>query len=113
MSNHPVRTISGTVRYLERIALAPNSTLYVSLQDVSLADVAAKVLAQQVIPHAETAGLNFTLTYCAADVLPGHRYEIRAQIKINDALIYTTTQSHPVVLGVDHLQPQEILVNAV
>lgn len=113
MSNQPVRTISGTVRYLERIALAPNSTLYVSLQDVSLADVAAKELAHQVIPQAETAGLSFNLTYREADVLPGHSYAIHAQIKINDTLIYSTTQSHPVVLGVDHLRPQDVLVNAV
>jgi putative lipoprotein len=113
MSNEPVRTISGKVHYLERIALTPNSTLYVSLQDVSLADVPAKELALQVTSHAETAGLNFNLTYREADVLPGHSYAIRAQIKNKDALIYTTTQSHPVVLGVDHLQPQEVLVNAV
>lgn len=37
MSNEYTKSISGTVHYRERIGLFPHSTLYVSLQDVSLA----------------------------------------------------------------------------
>lgn len=112
MSNEPVRTISGKVHYLERIALAPNSKLYVSLQDVSVSDVPGKLLDQQVIPDAGTAGLNFNLTYRVADVVPGHRYAISARIKHDDKLIFVTTQHHPVILDAAYLAPQEVLVHA-
>jgi putative lipoprotein len=110
MSSEPVMIISGKVHYLEKIALAPNSTLYVQLLDVSLADIPTKELAWQIIPNAETAGLNFTLYYRQADVLPGHSYDISACIKVGDTLIFGTTQSHPVLLGPNALQSQEVLV---
>ncbi|VVP73063.1 hypothetical protein PS918_01526 [Pseudomonas fluorescens] len=113
MSNESVKTIGGIVRYLQKSALPPNSTLYVSLRDVSLADAPAKELACQVTPHAETTGLNFNLTYNLADVLPGHTYAIWASIKTNDKLIFTTTQHHAVELGVDYVKGQEVLVSPV
>jgi putative lipoprotein len=111
MSNESVKTIGGSVRYLQKIALPPNSTLYVSLRDVSLADAPAKELASQVTPHAETAGLSFNLTYSLADVLPGHTYAIWANIRTDDELIFTTTRHHSVELGVDYVQGQEVLVS--
>ena len=113
MSNENTLSISGNVHYLERIALSPNSTLYVSLQDVSLADAPAKQLAAQAIPDAQRAGLNFNLQYCTADVLPGHTYAISAQIKTDGELVFTTTEHHPVELGVDGVQAVEVLVHRV
>ncbi|WP_247254897.1 YbaY family lipoprotein [Pseudomonas moorei] len=113
MSNENTLSISGNVYYLPKIMLAPNSTLYVCLQDVSLADAPAKQLAAQVIPHAEEAGLNFNLEYSTADVLPGHTYAISAQIKSDGKLVFTTTEHHPVELGVDGVQPVEMLVHGV
>jgi putative lipoprotein len=113
MSNEYTMGISGKVRYLEKMGLAPDSTLYVCLDDVSLADAPAKQLAAQVIAHAETAGLNFDLEYSTADILPGHTYAIRAQIKTNDRLIFTSTEHHCVELGVNYLQPVEVLVRRV
>ena len=113
MSNEPVKTIGGTVHYPEKIALLPNSTLYVSLLDVSLADASAKELAHQVTPHAETAGLGFNLVYPMADVLPGHSYAISASIKTNGKLVFITAERHSVELGVDHVKGQKILVSRV
>ncbi|MBV6822445.1 YbaY family lipoprotein [Pseudomonas sp. PD9R] len=111
MSNEPVMSISGKVHYLPRIGLEPNSTLYVSLEDVSLADVPAKQLAAQITSNAETAGLGFNLVYCIADVLPGHTYAIKAQIKVCDRLVFTSTEHPPIELGVSYLQPLEVLVD--
>jgi len=113
MSNEPVKTIGGKVHYLERIGLLPNSTLSVRLQDVSLADAPAKELAVQITPNAEKIGLDFNLTYKLADVLPGHTYAIRATLTHEDKLIFTTTQHHPVVLGVDYAKGQEVLISRV
>jgi putative lipoprotein len=113
MSNENTLSISGNVHYLEKIALLPNSTLYVSLKDVSLADASAKQLAAQVIPHAESAGLNFNLQYSTADVLPRHTYAISAEIKTDGKLVFASTEHHPVELGVDGVQPVEVLVHRV
>ncbi|WP_448106544.1 YbaY family lipoprotein [Pseudomonas azerbaijanoccidentalis] len=113
MSNEPTMTVGGKVHYFERIALLPNSTLKVRLLDVSLADAPAKELALQIIPNAEKAGLDFNLTYRLADVLDGHTYAIRANITQGDDLIFTNTQHHQVVLGVDHLKEQKVLVSLV
>lgn len=113
MNNQAVKTIAGKVHYLERIALLPGSTLHVRLLDVSLADACAKELAVQVTPNAERAGLDFNLTYQLADVLSGHTYAISASITHDNALIFTTTEHHPVVLGVDYVKGQEVLVRRV
>jgi putative lipoprotein len=113
MSSEPVNTLEGRVHYLERIGLAANSTLYVFLEDVSLADAPAKELARCVIPNAETAGLNFELAYRPADDIPGHTYAISARIETGDQLIFISTDSHPVELNAPYLQPLEILVRTV
>jgi len=112
MSNTNIKHINGTVRYLQRRALGANSTLHVSLLDVTVID-APKQIAAQTTPHAETAGLHFDLAYNMADVLPEHRYAISATIKTNDQAVFTTNEHHYVELGVDHLQPQDILVRSV
>ena len=113
MSSEPVISISGKVHYLSRIGLSPNTTLYVSLLDVTLADAPAKELAQQVIENAETTGLDFTLTCRPADTVPGHDYAISARITHNDRLIFATAKHHPVFLDVAYLQPQEVLVSPI
>ncbi|MGY2262986.1 YbaY family lipoprotein [Pseudomonas sp. SDO55104_S430] len=113
MSSETTYTIDGKVHYLERIALLPNSTLTVRLQDVSLADAPAKDLAVQVTPNANSAGLNFSLTYLQADIVSGHTYTISASITQEDRLIFTTTQHHAVELGANYLKGQEVLVNFV
>ena len=111
MSSESVWTISGDVHYLEEIGLAPNATLYVSLQDVSVPDVPGKLLFQHVIRDAEK-GLSFTLAYRAADVTFGHRYAISAHITQGDKLIFKTTQHHSVILDGTNLANQKVLVSA-
>jgi putative lipoprotein len=113
MNSDHVMSISGTVHYLQKIELPRNSTLHVSLLDVTLADAAAKELAQQVTAHAETAGLDFNLMYNAADVLPGHKYVLRARIETPEQVIFATIRDHAVELGVDHLRPEDVIVRNV
>jgi putative lipoprotein len=112
MSNDTVINISGNVYYLERIALLPNSTLYVSLLDVTVSGVPGKLLDQQVTPDADMAGLKFTLSYRASDAVPGRQYAISAQIKNDDKLIFVTAKRHSVILDGTSLPPQKVLVRA-
>jgi putative lipoprotein len=113
MTSEPVRTISGTVHYLERIALPANSTLQVTLLDVSNEDAVSRLVAGSIYHHVDTAGLDFTLQFREGDVLAGHRYAISAQIKHNDQLVFITTTQHQVELDVDYVQGQEVLVSRI
>lgn len=113
MSSEPVMTISGYVHLTGEAELPTNSTLEVSLLDVSVQDTQAKVLDVQTTMDADTAGLGFDLSYRPADVLDGHNYAISAQIICCDRLLYTTTEQHEVFLDTDYLQPQQVWVDCV
>lgn len=112
MSSEPVQILTGKVHYQERIGLLPNSTLYVLLEDVSLADAPARELARCVTHNAETAGLNFELVFAAASVIAGHTYAISARIETNGQLIFITTTHNGVQLDGKDPQPLEVLVRA-
>ena len=66
-------SLDGEVFYLQRIALPPSATLSVSLQDVSLADAPAVVLAEQNGPIKGQVPLPFHLSYDPAQVKSGGR----------------------------------------
>jgi len=104
--------ISGTVSYRERMALAPDDTIRVVLEDVSIADVAAPVIAEQMIAGAgKQVPIPFALTYDKGWIQDHHRYAIRAQIRAADGgLLFTTDTAHPVIMNGAPAQEVEIHV---
>jgi putative lipoprotein len=113
-STQPIANASldGEVFYLQRIALPPNATLSVSLQDVSLADAPAVVLAEQKGPVKGQVPLPFHLSYDPAQVKPGHRYSVSARIEVDGNLMFITTENHAVKLDGKDPQPLKIRVDA-
>lgn len=101
--------IRGEVFYLNRMALPADAQLTVSLNDVSLADAPAKVLARQEI---NTAGkqvpISFTLTYDPTQVQANHTYSISARIEQQGQLLYINTEHIRVKL--DGTDPQSVRV---
>ena len=92
--------ISGTVAYRERIALPENAMLIVQLQDVSLADAPAKIIAEQKITFAgRQVPLPFELPYDAAKVDPKHSYSVGARIIVDGQLRFLSTSAFPVLTG--------------
>ena len=90
--------ITGTVAYRERIALPPNAVLRVSLEDVSRMDVAAKVIAEvNTLTDGKQVPLSFAIPYRRADVVAGHRYQVRAKIIVNGQARYNSTTAYPVL----------------
>ena len=91
-------SVTGAVLYRERIALPPSARVIVQLQDVSLADAAATVLAEQTI---NTAGKGppyaFQLAYDAAKIDTRFSYAVRAEIKDGDTLLFTTTERYAAI----------------
>lgn len=98
----PVQTqdnvVSGTVTYRQRSALPPTAVLIVSLIDISRADAAATVIAEQRI---ETAGkqvpFSFDMAYDRSRIQERNRYSIRAEIRDRDRLLFTTDTNYPVI----------------
>lgn len=89
-------TIEGSATYRERIAVPPNATLFVELQDVSLADAPAVTLAAQ--RYALTGvPARFELTYDDALIRDKHRYVVRASVQQHGKLLFTTDTAYPVL----------------
>ena len=83
--SEPATTITGTVAYVQRNALPPDAVVNVQLQDVSVQDEPAKVIAEVNIP---TAGkqVPFRIPYSPADINPRHSYVVRATIAAGEEL---------------------------
>jgi uncharacterized lipoprotein YbaY len=90
--------LTGTVTYMQRIALPPNSVVTVQLADVSKADAAATVITSQTI---ETAGaqvpIPFELTYDPATIDPKSTYAVSARITLDDQLTWISPDANLVL----------------
>lgn len=113
-SLHPSKaSLEGEVFYLQRIALPPAATLSVTLQDVSLADAPAVLLAEQRGPVKGQVPLPFHLNYDPSQVKPGHRYSVSARIEVAGKIMFMTTEHHNVILDGTDPQPLKIRVDAI
>lgn len=73
--------ISGTVTYLQRIALPAGATLNVALVDISLADAPAVMLGAYSSQPQTQVPLPFTIEYNPADIVDNHTYALQAEIR--------------------------------
>lgn len=82
-----------SVTYRERIMVPPESQLEVTLADVSRMDAAAETIST--VPHTVTAGppYNVSLAYNEDQILPSHRYSLKAKITNGDKLMFISTSS--------------------
>ena len=90
--------VSGTVAYRERIAMPENALLTMQLQDVSLADAPAKVIAEQKFTFAgNQVPLPFELHYDSTKIDPKHMYALSARITVNEQLMFMNTTMYRVI----------------
>jgi putative lipoprotein len=96
----PSPTISGTVAYRERVALPENAVLTIRLEDVSLADARAKIIAEQTSTLAgHQVPIPFELAYDPKKIDPRHTYSVSARITVDGQLRFLTTSAFPVLTG--------------
>lgn len=98
-SKEPAKAaVTGEVTYFQRIALPPDAVVTVRLQDVSRMDVAAVLIAEQVI---ETGGrqvpIPFELNYDPATIDDRMAYSVSARIEQGDKLLWINDTHHPVI----------------
>ncbi|HTL87910.1 MAG TPA: YbaY family lipoprotein [Leptolyngbya sp.] len=119
IGDHPpemaeTQIVSGSVSYRQRIALPPNATVRVQLQDVSKADAPAVTIAEQTIEtNGKQVPIPFSLVYNPADIESTGRYTVRAQILIDKQLRWTSTTADPVITQGTPTKDVEIMVNQV
>ena len=91
--------LTGTVTYLQRIALPPDAVVTVRLLDVGLADAPSVTLAEQTIrPEGRNVPIPYALSYDPDRVDARHRYVVRAEIRDGEgALLWTTDTAFPVL----------------
>lgn len=91
-------TVTGTVSYLQRIALPPDAVIEVKLQDVSLADAPAKTIASQKITLGNRqVPVPFELKFDSAKIDPKHSYSVRATILMEGQPRFITDKAYPVL----------------
>lgn len=86
-----LKSLSGTVMYRERMALPPNAVLTVRLEDVSLADAPAKVVAESWRDVQGAPPYSYSLQI--PDAEPGRRYQLQAEIRAGEQLLFTSSDA--------------------
>ena len=89
--------VTGNVVSAEPVPLGPNDQVIVRLSDVSLQDVTAPVLAEQIISGPGELPVPFVLSYEVDEIDPQHTYAVGARIERVSELLYINTTSYPVI----------------
>lgn len=100
-------SLSGTALYRERIALPPDAVFEVRLQDVSLADAPAPVLARFERDPAGQPPFHFKLNYDERQIDPKRRYSISASVRQRGRLLFIT-DTH--IAAFETAQPLRLLM---
>jgi putative lipoprotein len=85
-------TVSGTISYLERIALGPDAVAQIRLVDLDLADKPGYLVAQKAIESPGQVPIAFELTYWMERVEAGHTYALQARIEEGGKVIFSTPE---------------------
>ncbi len=89
--------VTGTATYADGAELPSGAVLNVVLEDVSLADAPARVIATDTRDNLGTAPHPFSLAYDPAVIDARHTYAVRARVTLGDRLLMTTDTHVPVI----------------
>lgn len=102
--------IQGEVWYKERIALPSEAVISIKVQDVSLMDAPAVVIAEFERSNVSTP-TPFQFLINRDQFEAGHTYTIGARISLNDKLMFINEQAYKVDL--DSSEPMSVLLQKV
>jgi len=105
-------SVTGTVTYLQRIALPADAVITVQIQDTSLADAPARVIGEQVIlTDGKQVPIDYEVTYDAKEIEDNHSYTMSARIADGAGnLLFINDTAIPVITRDNPTQDVEILV---
>jgi len=92
-------TVTGTVGYIQKIALANSAEVLVELVDVTAGTSpnAQALASQRIIANGRQVPFGYALNYEVASIDPAGRYAMRATIFIDGAARWLTTGDYPVI----------------
>lgn len=105
--------ITGTVTYLQRIALPPNAIVEVALVDASRQDAPATVIAQQTITPTTQVPIPFEVAYDPATINVSGTYALVARISVDGAPRFATTQPYNVLTNGNPTTNVELILEPV
>jgi putative lipoprotein len=89
--------VTGTLMYRERIALPPGAAALVQLSDTSVADMFSYAIAYQEIEDPGSPPIPFALDYDPSRIDEQKQYGVRATIRYDDRLLFTSDTHYPVL----------------
>jgi putative lipoprotein len=89
--------VSGTAIYRERIAMPKNAVFEATLEDVSRMDAPAETIGKAVMENPGNPPYHFSISYDPRRIVESHTYSVRATIKIDNQLAFTSDTSYPVI----------------
>jgi uncharacterized lipoprotein YbaY len=90
--------LTGTVTYLQRMALPENAVIEVVLADVSKMDAPATIIATQTLSAAgKQVPIPFEFAYDPAAINPAMTYAVQARILVDGKLRFISTQRYAVL----------------
>lgn len=105
-------SVTGTVTYRTRNLLPPTARVVVQLVDVSRADAAATVIAEQIIePQGAAPPYAFTLAYDPAQITDRGIYAVQAAIRDGERLLFISTRRTSVITAGNPTSNVEIVVD--
>jgi len=90
-------TVTGTATYRERIALPPNAVFEAALEDVSRADAPSVEIGRARLEKPGQPPFRFSIPYDRASIKADGMYAVRARVLADGKLMFTSTQSYPVL----------------
>ena len=89
--------VTGTITYRERIALSPDAVVEVKLSDVSLMDVAAVTIEEQVIRNPGQVPIEFEIEYDPDEIDERFTYAIQVRITEDGNLLFINDTAYDVI----------------
>jgi uncharacterized lipoprotein YbaY len=90
--------VIGTVVVPEGTELLEDSVVHIRLEDVSIADIEAKLIAEQIITSATDFPIPFMVIYNAQEINEKNTYAIGVRIEDNSGnFLYINTTAYPVI----------------
>jgi uncharacterized lipoprotein YbaY len=94
----PTSVVTGTVTYLQRIAMPPNAVIDVKLEDVTQANAPAQVIAEQKLTLGNRqVPILYELKFDSAKVDARHSYALSATISVDGVTRFAHEQPDPVL----------------
>src|SRR5262245_18506627 len=92
-------TVSGTVTYLQRVALTPDAIVLVRLEDVTPANPSAQLIGEQdIVTSGRQVPIPFEIRYDTKLIDPSHIYAVSARIEQGgEQLLFVTDKPVPVI----------------